>query len=568
MLKALSGLKPDTKHIVSDLVAGATFAIVNVPQGMANALLVAVNPVAGLYTLMIAMPIGAIFTGSVFMNVSTTGALSLAAGDALEPYAPEQKVRALVALVMLIGVIQLGFGLLKFGSLIRFVSHSVMTGFITGIAALIVIGAVPNLTGYASPHSGHLIRLADTIANWRRIDGPTLLVGLMTIGLIIGAGRTPFRKFALIIALGCVTAVVAYWRPETVRLVGDIAEVTRSLPRPMSPDFGLLPDLILPAIAIALIGLIQGAGVGQSYPNPDGEFADPSQDFVGQGAANLAASLFTAIPSGGSMSGTAVNVQAGAKSRWSNIFAGLSVVVIVFAMAGLVMRVPMAGLGGLLFVVGLQNLQPAQINHVWSAGRPQRVAMLVTLGATLTLPLQYAILLGVAISMLLYVTRTSQKVDVLQLVPVPGGFPEERPAPCELASRAIVILRVRGSLFFATAQALEAGLPLVGEAKGPVVILILRDFDDIGSTVLKCLKRYAAKLQTQGGVMMFVGVNEQLAGQLDRTGTTYAIGKQNIFHERPELGMALNEAIASARGRLDHGADAGAATNVIGISRC
>jgi SulP family sulfate permease len=562
VLKALSYLKPNRKHIASDLIAGATFAVVNVPQGMANALLVAVNPVAGLYTLMIAMPVGAIFTGSVFMNVSTTGALSLAAGDALEPYAGDQKIRALIGLVMLIGVIQLAFGLLKFGSLIRFVSHSVMTGFITGIAALIVFGAVPNLTGYASPHSGHLIRLADTIANWRQVDVPTFVVGLMTIGLILGAGKTPFRKFALIIALACMTALVAYWQPNSVRLVGDIAELTRSLPRPMLPDFALLPDLLLPAIAIALIGLIQGAGVGQSYPNPDGEFADPSQDFVGQGAANLAASLFTGIPSGGSMSGTAVNVQAGAQSRWSNIFAGLSVVVIVLAMAGLVMRVPMAGLGGLLFVVGIQNLQPAQIRHVWSAGLPQRVAMLVTLSATLTLPLQYAILLGVAISMLLYVMRTSKKVDVLQLVPVPGGFPEQRPAPRELASRDVVILRVRGSLFFATAQALEEGLPSVGDAKAPVVILILRDFEDIGSTVLKCLKRYAAKLQLQGGALMLVGINEQLAGQFDRTGTTDAIGSQNIFREKPELGIALNEALASARARLAGEHEANVSRNI------
>ncbi len=551
LLNSLPSLKPDRKHVVPDLIAGATFAIVNVPQGMANALLVAVNPVAGLYALMIAMPVGAIFTGSVFMNVSTTGALSLAAGDALEAYDGDLKIRALVALVLMIGVIQLAFGLLKFGSLIRFVSHSVMTGFITGIAALIIIGAVPNLTGYASPHSGHLIRLADTIANWRQVDVQTTLVGLMTIGLILGAGKTPLRKFALIIALACVTALVSFWQPESVRLVGHIAEVTRSLPRPMLPDFAVVPELLLPATAIAIIGLVQGAGVGQSYPNPDGEFGNPSQDFIGQGAANLAASIFTAIPSGGSMSGTAVNVQAGAQSRWSNIYAGLSVVLIVFAMAGLVMRVPMAGLGGLLFVVGFQNLQPSQIKHVWNTGRPQRVAMLVTLGATLTLPLQYAIILGVAISMLLYVTRTSRKVDLLQLLPVAGGFPVERPAPRELVSEDIIILRVRGSLFFATAQAFADGLPYTANASRPIVILVLKDHEDIGSTVLKCMKGYAGKLQAQGGALMLVGVNEHLAGQLERTKTTDAIGVENIFRETPELGASLNEALAAARVRLD-----------------
>jgi SulP family sulfate permease len=550
VLNSLSSLKPNAKHIMPDIVAGATFAVVNVPQGMANALLVAVNPVAGLYALMIAMPVGAIFTGSVFMNVSTTGALSLATGDALAAYDGDQKIRALVALVLMIGAIQLAFGLMKFGSLIRFVSHSVMTGFITGIAALIIVGAVPNLTGYASPHSGHIIRLADTIANWRRIDFPTLIVGLVTIAVIIGAGKTPLKKFALIVAMAFVTALVFHWQPQSVRLVGAIAEITRSLPRPMLPDFALMPELLLPAMAIAIVGLVQGAGVGQSYPNPDGEFADTSQDFIGQGAANLAASLFGAIPTGGSMSGTGVNVQAGAQSRWSNIFAGASVVAIVFAMADLVMRVPMAGLGGLLFVVGLQNLQPAQIRQVWNTGLPQRIAMLVTLGATLTLPLQYAILMGVAISFLLYVTRTSKKIELLEIVPVSGGFPVQRPGPVQLNSDDIIMLRVRGYLFFATAQAFEDALPQVAGARRPTVILVLRDHEDVGSTVLKCIKRYAGKLRAQGGALMLVGVGEQLAGQLERTGAIEALGAENIFREKPQLGVSLNEALAAARERV------------------
>src|SRR5271157_5767877 len=129
----LSGLELERRNLGRDLVAGATFAIVNVPQGMANAVLATVSPVAGLYALMVAMPVGAIFTSSVFMNVSTTGALSVAAGEALAPYEGDQKVAVLIGLVLMTGSIQLVFGVLRFGRLIRFVSHAVMTGFITGI---------------------------------------------------------------------------------------------------------------------------------------------------------------------------------------------------------------------------------------------------------------------------------------------------------------------------------------------------------------------------------------------------------------------------------------------------
>ena len=133
---------PDRAGLVADAVAGLTFAVVNVPQAMANAVLAAVNPVFGLHTLMIATPIGAIFTSSVFMNVSTTGSMAVALGDALYYYPGRQRMSVLITLVLLIGLFQLVCGLLKLGALIRFVSHSVMTGLVTGIAILIDIEEV------------------------------------------------------------------------------------------------------------------------------------------------------------------------------------------------------------------------------------------------------------------------------------------------------------------------------------------------------------------------------------------------------------------------------------------
>jgi SulP family sulfate permease len=163
-------LPMDRNHFVADAIAGLTFAVVNVPQAMGNAVLATVNPVAGLYTLMIATPVGALFTGSVFMNVSTTGALSVAAGDALVNYSGDQKTAALITLALLIGVFQLAAGLLRLGSLIRFVSQSVMTGFITGIALLIILGTIPDVTGYTSSFNSEFLKLADTILNFNQLS--------------------------------------------------------------------------------------------------------------------------------------------------------------------------------------------------------------------------------------------------------------------------------------------------------------------------------------------------------------------------------------------------------------
>jgi SulP family sulfate permease len=548
-------LPVDRTNFVADAIAGLTFAVVNVPQAMGNAVLATVNPVAGLYTLMIATPVGALFTGSVFMNVSTTGALSVAAGDALVNYPGTQKMTALITLALLIGVFQLAAGLLRLGSLIRFVSQSVMTGFITGIALLIILGAIPDLTGYASPFNSEFLKLADTILNLNQFEPVTFVLGLLTIALIFGLGFTPARKFSMVLSLAVVTlvgvATTAVLGESVFVTVGDIATIPRYLPRPALPDPLMIPALILPALAISIIGLVQGAGVSQSYPNPDGKFPDVSRDFTGQGIANIATSFFAGVPGGGSMSGTAVTVNAGARSRWANVFAGIFVILIVLLFAGVVKLIPMSALSGLLIVVGFQNLQPQQILMVWQTGRVSQTAMILTLIATLALPLQYAIVIGVAISIMMHVFRSSNQVRLVEFVPVEGGFPIEQPAPLKLPDHEVTLLYAYGSLFFAAAATVEQNLPNGDDAKQAVVILILRGQPEVGSTFIGVLRRYAATLQANGGRLMLTGVNPRLRYQLEKTGTLAFIGEENVFMEQAQMGVAMNEALASAHAWLE-----------------
>lgn len=550
-----SYLPLERNQFIADALAGLTFAVVNVPQAMGNAVLATVNPVFGLYTLMVATPVGALFTGSVFMNVSTTGALSVAVGDALVYYSGDQKTTALITLVLLIGLFQLASGVLRLGSLIRFVSQSVMTGFITGIALLIVFGAIPNLTGYTSSFNSEILSLADTLLNLNQADLPTLALGLLTIGLIVGFGFTPLRKFSMILALAVVTllAVLAtvVLSVDSLVLVGDIATIPRYLPRPMLPELSLIPALLLPALAISIIGLVQGAGVGQSYPNPDGKYPDVSRDFFGQGLGNIATSFFQGIPGGGSMSGTAVSINAGAQSRWANILAGLFVILIVLLFADAVKLIPMTALAGLLVVVGFQNIQPKQVALVWQTSLVARTAMVLTLLATIALPLQFAILVGVATSVMLYVFQSSNQLEVVEFVLAEDGFPDEQPAPAELPSHQITLLFTYGSLFFASASTFEQSLPVAGEAQQAVVVLILRGQPEVGSTFIGVLRRYTGTLQANGGKLILAGVSTRLRDQLDKTGTTELMGEENLFSEQEKLGAAMNEALAAARSWLD-----------------
>ena len=307
-------IKPEKKHITSDLVAGLTFALVNIPQSMAHALLAAVNPVFALYTLMIATPVGAIFTGAVFMNVSTTSALAVATGDTILTYSSESRESVLVTLVIMIGIFQIILGLFRLGWVTRFIPFSVMTGFMTGVAVLIVIGQLGDLTGYYSEASGKIFQLADLVLNLDSIQWATFAVGLLSIVLIYSLGSTRLSKFSLIIALLLASGAAILLNEVLgiqIKQVGDIADVTRSLPMPVLPDLTLLGQLIIPAISIGIIGLVQGAGVSQTFPNPDGKFSDVSRDFFGQGVANLAGGFFPGYPGRRIQLGHGVDYQRG-----------------------------------------------------------------------------------------------------------------------------------------------------------------------------------------------------------------------------------------------------------------
>lgn len=548
----------DRDTFSADLVAGLTFAIVNIPQAMANAVLVNINPILGLYTLMIATPIAALTTGSVFMNVSTTSALSVAAGDSLALVPDNQRVPALATLVLLTGIIQLLMGIFRLGSLLRFVSKSVMVGFITGVAALIILGQVSNLTGYDSGFSNDILQVAATLVNFDEISWPTFIAGLLTIGLIVLFNYTRLRKLSMVLSLAIVTIAVAVVWPVEITTVADIITVPEGgLFNPALPDLSLAGGLMISAFAIAIVGLVQGAGVSQNYPNPDGKYGNVSRDFVGQGLANIGTSFLQGIPAGGSMSGTAVTVNSGARSRLANVFAGVLVLPLALILSNFISMIPMTSLAGLLIVVGFQSFKPSDVVTVWQTNRVAQIAMALTFITTLILPLQFAVFVGVAVSILLHVFRSSNKVTVQEIVPTDGAYPIAQAPPQTLPDDAIVLLYVRGSVFFASATTFEAQLPIADKTKHSVVILILWGHDEIGSTFIGVLERYLDVLHRGGGSLMLAGVHERVHMQLVRTGMADKIGRTNIFKETPELGLSANQAYEQAKRWMAESAAAG-----------
>ena len=239
----------------------------------------------------------------------------------------------------------------------------------------------------------------------------------------------------------------------------SLSEIPQALPTPSLPDLSLVAGLVVPAIAIAIVGLIQSAGVSKGTPNSDGTYPDMNRDFIGQGLGNAAAGVFGGMPIGGSVSSTALVVQLGAKSRMANFMVGPIIAVVVLLFAGAVEAIPLATLAGLLVVIGVRAIKLPAIQTVWQTGLPPRTIMLTTFVAVLMMPIQYAVFLGVVLSILQYVYSSSLDVRVTELKRTADGMYAEQPAPEVLASDQVTVLDIYGSVFYAGAEIIGGLLP-------------------------------------------------------------------------------------------------------------
>lgn len=522
----LEGFSPKT--LSSDLSAGLVKSIDSVTGGMANAVLAGVNPVYGLYTVLAATPIGALFTSSVYMNIDSTGAISATAGAMLLAYPPEVRPQALAVLTLLTAAWMLAAGLLKLGFLTRFISNAVLRGFLTGIGINIILGQLGDFTGYASEYENKVVKAGDTLLHLGQIDLQVLLVGVVTVTLIMLLDRTRANKISLLIALVVASALVPLLSLTTVPLVASLGALPDTLPRPVLPDLTLIPGLIPPAFSLTIIALAQSAGISQAYVNPNGKYPNVSRDFIGQGAANVAGALFQGLPSGGSLSGTQMVVKAGAQSRWANILVGVFAAIIILVFGSFISKIAIAALAGLLMVVGYQTIKFGEIRKIWRTGRTPRALMLITLGATLFLPLQFAILFGVALSLAVFAYRESESTAIVEVVSTEGA-PIEQPAPKILPSNKVTALNIYGNLFFAGARNLEEDLPQVEQTKNAVVILSLRGHLELGSTFIGVLERYAQALRVNGNTLLLSSISQKVFEQLEETQALNLLGKENVF---------------------------------------
>jgi SulP family sulfate permease len=543
----LDRLRLSHANVLPDLTAGVTSALSYIPQGMGYALVAGVSPIYGLYTGVFAPVIGGLLAGSSFIVITVTNELAMPTGGILAAFGPASAVRALFTLTFLIGLIQLAFGLLKFGKVTRFISHSVTTGFIAGVGVLLILGQLQKLTGYKGQVSGNIfVRTWNWLLHLNQLDFHTTLVGLFTLGIIVILQHTRLKAVALVVALLAATLGVFLMHWNSVELVGALSRIPRGLPSPAVPDFRMIPQLLIPALSLAVLGLSVAAGVSQNYPEPDGTMPDASSDFVAQGAANLIGGFFQGMSAGGSISRTATSISAGARSRWANIFAGVVLGIVLLTFAGFAQLVPMAGLAGLLISIGIGVLNPDRIAKVWNTHIAERAAMVATFVLTLLIPLHWAIFAGVGLTLLVYIYSSSTKVRLVRIVRSGDGDFQEVAAPAQLPSDSVVALHAYGNAFFAAVYTLEAALPAPENADNSVVIFGLRGRESITSSAVAMLERYLRRLQARGNKLMLVGVEPAVRRVLERTGLMQVISEENVFAATPSIGGSFQEAWRAA----------------------
>lgn len=535
----------------ADLPAGLIAGIAAIPDGMAAAVMTGVNPIHGIYAAIVGRIAGGLSTSSVLMCVTTTGALSITAAGAMATIPEEQQAGALALLVLVAGLVQLGMGLMRLGFLVRFVSNTVIAGFLFGIAVTIVLSQLNELAGYTSEADHRLLRVYDLATHLGQVHLPTLLVGMITIATVWLLGRTRLADLAMLVALVLAALVTHLFGLEDVRLVGSDYSIPSSLPLPILPDLTAFSQVAFTGVAVGIVGLLQGAGVSQSYPNPNGEYPRMSVDFSGQGIANIASGLLRGLPVGGSFGQTALLADAGARSRWATIISGIVAALAILLVARLVEALPMAALAGLLVVVGVRAVNTEQIRVIWHSGRLNAAVMALTFFSTLLLPIEQAVMLGVLVTFVLQIFRAANRLRLLELRPRSDGLFEERAPPASLPSRSIIVLYPNGSLFFAGAQVLEAQLPDPDDADKPVVLLLLRGRMEVGSTFIGVIDRYARKLRQRGGRLVLVGVSGRVRQQLERTGVLAVLEPENVYPATSVVGETLQRARRAAEAWLE-----------------
>ncbi len=548
-----------------DFVAGLTVAAVAVPQAMAYGLAAGVDPVHGLYAAIVITAVGAIFDSSRQLINGPTNATSIAVLSATAMVAAEDKLAAVILLGFLIGLVQLGITLLRLGDLTRYISHSVVLGFTAGAGTLLVLDQMKNLLGLSAMGGGgdhFLVRWWLTLTTGGALHGATLAVGLGSIGLVVALRWVKsklnlplFPEFLVaVVVMASLTAALDL-EAAGVRVIGA---VPAALPSFALPEWDLerARALSTSAVAIAILGLLEALAMAKGIAAHTGQRLDLNQQCLSEALANLAGSFFRAIPGSGSLTRSAINQQAGARTQWSGVWSAAAVALIMVLFAPYARFIPRAALAGILMVTAWRMVDKGALLYSIRATRFDAAIIGVTALSAVFVSIEFCILIGVLLSFLLAVPRAGRML-LSEFVVGESGWVRER-LPGDTPDPELLIYGLEGEMFFGAGPKLEAHLDEIEDrldAHTRVLILRVkraRSPDAVGTHMLDAFVR---RVQGRGVEVLICGVRDDLFRVFSVTGLVHSIGAAHVFREEAVRQTSTARAIDRARVLLGRGGE-------------
>lgn len=520
-----------------DLTAALVVTLLLVPQGLAYAALAGLPPQLGLYASLLPLAIYALFGSSMVMSVGPVAVASLMTAAALEPLAAPGSadyIAGAVLLALLAGLMLFVFGLLRLGELARFLSHPVISGFISGAALLIIIGQLRPLLGIEA--EGHnavalIAALADQLDETRPLTagiGSTTLLTLWLarryltsvlekLGLARGAAALATRLAPMVAVVVSIVLVTHFGWQDRVDVVGHLPA---GLPELVTPrlDWALIGELWLPALMIGLIGFVESVSIAQAFARQRGQRIDPNAELRGLGAANIASALSGAFPVTGGFSRTAVNAEAGARTPLAGILAAVLIAVVLVAATGLVSALPMAVLAATIIVAALGLVDFSTLKRTWRYDRAEGLALAGTAAGVLFAGVEIGIGVGIALSLASLVWRASHP-HITELGRVPGTEhfrnPDRHPVETHPG---LLLIRVDENLFFGNAEAVEDGLlAKAGQQPEPRhLVLVMSSVSQVDATAVDMLERLDDSLRERGIQLHLAEVKGPVRDRLER----------------------------------------------------
>lgn len=540
------------KTLRADALAGFTGAIVVLPQGVAFATIAGMPPEYGLYAAMVPAVVAALFGSSRLLVSGPTTAASVVLLSTLSTMAAPGSatyVYFALTLTFMVGLIQFVMGLARLGHLVNFISHSVIVGFTAGAALLIAASQTKHFLGIELPSGLHVYEvLAGTWKQAAQINWLTVAVGMVTIGSGLAARRwfkqMPYMLVAIVI--GTISGLlVNRFLGGTVELIGVAPEALPPLSMP-SFTFATWQQLAPAALAVTLFALTEAVSIARSLAARTGDLIDGNQEFIGQGLSNMAGAFFSGYVATGSFNRSAVNYEAGARTPLASVFSAVLLVVVLLAVAPLLAYMPKAAMAGVLYLVAVGLIDVQQIRVIVRASRSDAMVLASTFFATLLLELDFAIMLGVMLSLVIYLHQASRP-RVLVRVPDPREPRRRFNTDASLPEcPQMKLIRIDGALFFGAVNYVAERLRIMFKRNSDQkhLLILARPINFIDVAGAEMLARENATRKGVGGGIYLHQLKDDAKAMLKRGGFFDEIGEDHFFDNK-------GEAIAAIFERLD-----------------